>query len=204
VRGGGYCCADNNIRVEGEGCVRLIQTLLRVLVGGLFVGHGTQKLLGWFGGYGPDATGQFFESIGIRPGKRHAVMAGAAEAGGGALLALGLFTPVAGTLLTSVMTQAVRSVKLDKGPWAAEGGWELEVLYAAAALAFVDTGPGPISLDHALGAEKSGTGWALLALATGVAGPLLLVRGEEAPDAQPPEAAQDAATAGAAAPETTP
>ncbi len=67
----------------------MIRTLLRVLIGGLFVGHGTQKLFGWFGGYGPDGTGQFFESIGLRPGRRNAMIAGASEAGGGALLALG-------------------------------------------------------------------------------------------------------------------
>src|SRR5206468_3687759 len=81
----------------------------RVVVGGLFVGHGTQKLFGWFGGYGPDGPGQFFESIGLRPGRRNAMVAGASEAGGGALLALGLFTPLAGALLTGVMVQAVRS-----------------------------------------------------------------------------------------------
>src|SRR4051794_41495025 len=63
---------------------RMIRTLLRILIGGLFVGHGTQKLFGWFGGYGPDGTGQFFESIGLRPGRRNAMMAGASEAGGGA------------------------------------------------------------------------------------------------------------------------
>ena len=61
--------------------------LLRGVVGPLFVGHGTQKLFGWFDGHGLAATGQFFESVGLRPGRRHALAAGAAEAGGGALLA---------------------------------------------------------------------------------------------------------------------
>jgi putative oxidoreductase len=161
--------------------VHLIRTLLRVLVGGLFVGHGTQKLFGWFGGYGPDGTGQFFDSIGLRPGRRNAVIAGASEAGGGALLAAGLLTPVAGTLLTAVMGQAIRSLKLDKGPFAQNEGWELEALFAAAALLFVEIGPGPLSLDHALGIERSGTGWALLALGAGLAGPALVVSDGEAP-----------------------
>src|SRR3954451_1670499 len=62
---------------------RMIRTLLRGLIGGVFVGHGGQKLFGWFGGYGPDGTGQFFESIGLRPGRRNAMVAGASEAGGG-------------------------------------------------------------------------------------------------------------------------
>src|SRR4051812_34300040 len=114
--------------------MHLIRTLLRVLVGGLFVGHGTQKLFGWFGGYGPDGTGQFFESIGLRPGRRNAMVAGASEAGGGALLALGLFTPLAGALLTGVMVQAGRSEKMGKGPWSTDGRWELQAPDAARAL----------------------------------------------------------------------
>jgi putative oxidoreductase len=170
--------------------VHLIRTLLRVLVGGLFVGHGSQKLFGWFGGYGPDGTGQFFESIGLRPGRRNAMVAGASEAGGGALLALGLFTPLAAALLTGVMVQAVRSVKMDKGPWSQDGGWELEALFAAGALVFAEIGPGPLSLDHALGIEHSGSGWALLALAAGVAGPTIVVGGGGgAPEQQSPETA---------------
>src|SRR4051812_49813057 len=78
----------------------VIRTLLRVLIGGLFVGHGTQKLFGWFGGYGPDGTGQFFESIGLRPGRRHAMLAGASEAGRGAPPAGRPLTPLPGALLT--------------------------------------------------------------------------------------------------------
>jgi putative oxidoreductase len=169
--------------------VHLIRTLLRVLVGGLFIGHGTQKLFGWFGGYGPDGTGQFFESIGLRPGRRNAMIAGASEAGGGALLALGLFTPIAGTMITAVMGQAIRSVKMDKGPFAQDGGWELEALFAAAALTFVEIGPGPISLDHALDMEHSGTGWALLALAAALAGPAIVAGSGDAPAAGAPDAA---------------
>ena len=63
--------------------------LLRTVIGGLFIGHGTQKLFGWFGGGGLDATGQGFEAIGLAPGRRNALIAGLAESGGGALLALG-------------------------------------------------------------------------------------------------------------------
>jgi putative oxidoreductase len=168
----------------------MIRTLLRVLIGGLFIGHGSQKLFGWFGGYGPDGTGQFFESIGLRPGRRNAVIAGASEAGGGALLAAGLFTPVAGALLTGVMAQAIRSVKMDKGPFAQDGGWELEALFAAAALVFAEIGPGPVSLDHILGTEQSGTGVALLALGAGIAGPMVLVgSGDPPPPQESPAAA---------------
>ena len=69
--------------------MKIGRLLLRLSVGGFFVGHGTQKLFGWFGGHGLEATAEGFEQMGLRPGKRNAIAAGAAEAGGGALLALG-------------------------------------------------------------------------------------------------------------------
>src|SRR4051812_46511375 len=121
------------------------------------------------------------------------MMAGASEAGGGALLALGLFTPLAGALLTGVMVQAVRSVKMDKGPWSTDGGWGLEALFAAGALGFAEIGPGPLSLDHALGIAPPGAGGALLALAAGVAGPTIVVgSGGDSPEAQSPGTAAGA------------
>src|SRR5258705_11062259 len=57
--------------------------ILRVAVGALLVGHGAQKLFGWFGGYGLAGTGGFFHSLGFRPGKPMAAVAGLSEAGGG-------------------------------------------------------------------------------------------------------------------------
>ena len=47
--------------------------ILRVIVGALFVGHGTQKLFGWFGGHGPEGTGQFMGQLGYRPGRTAAM-----------------------------------------------------------------------------------------------------------------------------------
>jgi putative oxidoreductase len=60
--------------------MKIGRLLLRLTVGGFFIGHGTQKLFGWFGGHGLEATGGFFEQLGLRPGKRHAAAAGVAEA----------------------------------------------------------------------------------------------------------------------------
>jgi putative oxidoreductase len=133
-------------------------TLMRLVIGGLFVAHGTQKLFGWFGGHGPEGTGQFFESIGIRPGKRNAIAAGVAEAGGGALLAAGVATPAAGAALHGVMTAAIKQVHLEKGPWNTEGGWEYNAVLMAAVCAIVN--------------ERNGTPWALASLAAGVGGAL--------------------------------
>src|SRR5690349_15012284 len=73
---------------------------LRGVIGPLFVGHGTQKLFGWFGGHGLEGTAGFFEQgIGLRPGKRHATAAGLSEAVGGALLTAGALTPLASSMI---------------------------------------------------------------------------------------------------------
>ncbi len=122
--------------------------LLRLAVGGFFFGHGTHKLFGWFGGHGLEATGQMFEQLGLRPGKRHAIAAGAAEAGGGALLVLGAATPVAASVLTATMLTAIKRVHFAKGPWATNGGYEYNVVLIAAVLALAEVGPGPLSVDR--------------------------------------------------------
>ncbi len=146
---------------------------LRGTIGSLFVGHGTQKLFGWFGGHGVEGTGGFFETLGLRPGKRHAVAAGLSEAGGGALLALGAATPLAAAALTGTMVTAIRKVHAGQGPWVSEGGWEYNAVLIAAVIALVETGPGAPSVDRALFPNWHGRGWALAALAAGTAGSFL-------------------------------
>src|SRR5580704_13785876 len=110
--------------------MRLGSLGLRIAVGAFFVGHGTQKLFGWFGGSGLEATSQAFEQLGLRPGRPNAIAAGVAEAGGGALLASGLANPLAATMLT-----AIRRVHAKNGPWVTNGGYEYNVVLIAAALA---------------------------------------------------------------------
>jgi putative oxidoreductase len=144
--------------------------LLRGSVGAFVFGHGTQKLFGWFGGHGLTGTGQFFEAVGLRPGRRQALAAGVAETAGGTLLAVGLATPAAAAALTAVMITAIRTIHFPKGPWASEGGYEYNVVLIAAALALAELGPGEWSLDAVLGSERRGARWALAALAAGAAG----------------------------------
>jgi putative oxidoreductase len=150
--------------------MKIGRLLLRITVGSLFIGHGTQKLFGWFGGHGLDATSQSFHQLGMRPGRRNAIAAGAAEAGGGAALVLGLASPLAASALIATMLTAINRVHLKNGPWLANGGYEYNVVMIAAALAVAESGPGELSLDHAIGAERSGPGWALAALGLGTAG----------------------------------
>ncbi len=143
---------------------------LRVFAGLLFAGHGAQKLFGWFGGNGLEATAGFFENIGLRPGKFHATAAGFNEFAGGILLALGLFTPLAAVLIIATMTAAVITVHAKNGPWVTEQGWELNALYGLIAFAVAGIGAGQVSLDNALGLDIAGVGWAIGALVAGIAG----------------------------------
>ncbi|MGH3413806.1 MAG: DoxX family protein [Marmoricola sp.] len=164
--------------------MKLAKLATRALVGGLFVGHGTQKLKGWFGGPGIEGTAGMMESLGLHPARSNAYAAGAAESAGGALLGLGLATPLASSALVGVMTTAIRKVHAPNGPWVSGGGWEYNAVLIAVALAFAETGPGEASLDHLFGTEKKGFGYALGAGALGVAGSFLTT--ELASRAAPP------------------
>jgi putative oxidoreductase len=144
--------------------------ILRATLGGYFVGHGMQKLAGWFGGGGPEGTGQMFEQIGLKPGRENALVAGAAEAGGGALLALGLFTPAAAGMLAGVMTNAIRHVHKQNGLWVTDGGIEYPAVILAALAALADSGPGRFSLDEALGIRLRGPVVTAVAMGAGAAG----------------------------------
>lgn len=146
--------------------------MLHVVVGLFFVGHGAQKLFGSFGGHGLEGTAGFFESLGLKPGRLHATAAGFNEFVGGALLALGLFTPFAAALIVATMVAAIATAHRGKGPWATEGGWELNVTYAVAAVALAGAGAGDWSLDAAFDLDLVGTGWALGALGAGLLGGL--------------------------------
>jgi putative oxidoreductase len=158
--------------------------LARAVVGGLFIGHGTQKWFGWFGGPGIDGASKMMGSLGLRPGRRNALAASATETIGGAMVVAGALTPLAAAALIGTMITAIRTVHLKNGLWSQNGGYEFNLLFIAALLAIVDGGPGGASLDGALGVEETGSGWALAALAAGVAGSTAVI---ELGRRQPPE-----------------
>ena len=163
--------------------------LLRVVVGLGLVGHGTQKLFGWFGGHGPRTTGAFFEMLGYRPGVLFAVIAGLSEAGGGLLLGFGFLTPLAGAAVIGVMLNAASSLR-GRGPWVINGGWEYTFVLATVGAAIALTGAGSISLDHALGLEWS-TASSVGGIALGVGSALatiLLRRSAPTPTPEPERA----------------
>lgn len=154
--------------------------MARVLIGGLFVGHGTQKLFGWFGGGGIEGTAGMMEKLDMYPPRRNAVLAGVTEAGSGALLALGLATPLPSAALIGTMITAIRKVHGRNGPWVTEGGYEYNLVLIAALLALAQEQPGDLSLDSAFGLRLSGLGWPVAALLLGAAASEVSVRLGEA------------------------
>jgi putative oxidoreductase len=121
--------------------------LIRLVVGILFIGHGAQKLFGWFGGYGLKGTGGWFDSIGMKPGVTIALIAGLAEFIGGILFAFGFLTPVAGILIAGTMAMAIIKVHAPNGIWATSNGYEYNLTLLVVAISVVLTGPGKYALD---------------------------------------------------------
>jgi putative oxidoreductase len=152
--------------------------LLRLTVGLTLAAHGAQKLFGWFGGPGLDGTGMFFEKLGFVPGRRHALMAGLAEVGGGLFLALGLLTPFAASAVFAVMLVAAVTVHLKQGFFATTGGYEYNLILGSAGLSLAFTGPGSLSLDAVLGFNQGGALWGGMALLVGLAAGAIQVAGQ--------------------------
>jgi putative oxidoreductase len=150
--------------------MELALLILRVVVGLLFIGHGTQKLFGWWGGHGLGGTAGFFESIGLRPGRLHATAAGLAETVGGLLIALGLVMPVGAALLTGVLVAAVLTVHIKNGIWNSDSGYEYHLVLVAALFALSAIGPAEWSLDNAFNIDMASNGWAFAAVGAGLAG----------------------------------
>ncbi|MCF8567404.1 DoxX family protein [Alicyclobacillus tolerans] len=115
--------------------------IIRLFVGLIFMGHGSQKLFGWFGGYGPKGTGGWMESIGLKPGVLMAVFAGLAEFIGGLLFAAGFLTPVGSALIVITMLMAIITVHAKSGFWSPNGiEYQLVLIVTVIGVALV--GPG--------------------------------------------------------------
>ena len=125
--------------------------ILRLVLGLLFVAHGSQKLFGWFGGGGLKGTAGWLGSMGMRPAYFWAFMAAISEFGGGLLLALGFLSPLGSLGIIAAMIVAIVKAHLPKGLWNSKGGYEFPLLIIAAAFALGLAGPGAFSLDRILG-----------------------------------------------------
>lgn len=124
--------------------------IIRMVIGLSFVGHGAQKLFGWFGGYGPKGTGGWMESIGIKPGVLMAVLAGLIELLGGVFFAAGLLTPIGAVLIVITMIMAIAKVHGQNGYWVDKGGIEYPFVLIAVTIAVALMGAGSYSIDALL------------------------------------------------------
>lgn len=123
-------------------------SLLRVLIGFIFMAHGAQKLFGWFGGYGLEGTGQWMESIGLAPGYLMALLSGSAEFFGGLGLLLGLLARPAALVLSATLVVAIFTVHISNGLFMANNGYEFALALMAGTLAILLEGAGRVSLDR--------------------------------------------------------
>ena len=155
--------------------------LLRFVIGGIFLGHGLQKLTGAFGGPGLAGTEKMMASTRMYPTERNALAAALTETVGGAAIVVGAGMPVATAAVTSAMATAYTKVHRKNGFWNSKGGYEFNLALVAAATALTIDGPGPLSVDAVVGKHRWGVFWGLLGLGAGiVASSFAIELGEDA------------------------
>ncbi|GAB7529984.1 DoxX family protein [Pseudomonas sp. 3A(2025)] len=125
-------------------------TAVRIIVGIIFIAHGSQKLFGAFGGYGLEGTGQWMASIGLNPGYLMALLSGSGEFFGGLALLIGLLARPAAAVLVFLLVVAIVSVHLSNGLFMANNGYEFALALLGGALAVLIEGAGKLSLDRAI------------------------------------------------------
>ncbi|WP_328409921.1 DoxX family protein [Nocardia sp. NBC_00403] len=145
--------------------------LLRVVFGGLLAAHGTQKLFGWFSGYGWSKNAAVFDSMGYNPGKLFGTLAGLSELTGGLLLLLGLLTPLAAAIVLGTMINAVNTTW--SGGLLTGKGYETALLFAVVGATIAFTGPGKFSLDSGRPWQRQGFVWGAGAVVLAVAAAVL-------------------------------
>jgi putative oxidoreductase len=123
---------------------------LRVPTGIILAAHGSQKLFGWFGGYGLEGTGQWMASIGLEPGYLMALLAGSAEFFGGIALLLGLLTRPAAIVTAFTMLIAIFSAHISNGLFLTNNGYEYALSLLAVTVALSIQGGGHLALDNLL------------------------------------------------------
>jgi putative oxidoreductase len=163
---------------------------LRGVSGGLFTGHGGQKLFAWFDGPGLEGTTGMMDSMGLNPPKPWATMAGGSEFAGGVLTTLGLLHPIGPILKLGPMLTAIRQMHWKTPIWATEGGAELPLTNIAIAVALATQHPGKLSLDHLLGIKVPGA--VTLAMLAGVVAGLVMSEIQTASDDEQEETSTEA------------
>lgn len=125
--------------------------ILRLVVGLTFAGHGAQKAFGWWNGPGIAGWRGAISHMGFQPVELFVALSIGAELVGGSLLALGLFTPLAATILVGQLVVIISKAHLPKGFWNTNGGYEYPLVLAASVIAITFIGAGSVAADHVLG-----------------------------------------------------
>jgi putative oxidoreductase len=131
---------------EGSSIASYGPTVLRIVLGLVFIAHGAQKLFAMWGGGGLTGTASGFSQMGLEPAYWLAVAAGVVEFGGGLLLLLGAYTLIAAILLSIEMAAAIWLVHLAKG-FFLPGGYEFNLTLIAGLVSLMLTGAGALSVD---------------------------------------------------------
>ena len=129
---------------------------IRLALGAIFIGHGGQKLFGWFGGYGPKGTiGYFQQALGVPPALT--VLAILGEFFGGLGVLLGFLTRPAAAGIIVVMLVAIAKVHWGHGfflNWELKPerghGIEMNLALIGMALTLLIAGAGAFSVDRLL------------------------------------------------------
>ncbi len=122
---------------------------LRLVMGIVFMAHGSQKLFGWFGGPGFAGTAEMFGHLGLPgPGWLHAAMGGGGEFFGGLLIFLGLATRLGAFLTACTMLVAITVVHWSGGLFAANNGFEYPLTLLAVSVSLMLSGGGKWALEN--------------------------------------------------------
>lgn len=149
--------------------------VMRLVLGAIFLAHGSQKVFGVLGGPGIDGFARFLESGGYRDARTLAWATGVTELAGGGLVVLGLFTPLAAAGLVAVLANAL--LLKWRGGFFLPTGVEYEVAVAALATGLAFTGPGRVALDNGRPWYRHPlvSGFTCLIIAAGVAAAVFVV-----------------------------
>lgn len=124
--------------------------IARVPLGIIFMAHGAQKLFGWFGGAGFEATANWFESIGLHPSALMTALAGGTEFFGGLALLLGFLTRPVSLLLSFTLLVAIFTVHIGNGLFMANNGYEFALALLSGTAALLISGSGRWAVDYYL------------------------------------------------------
>ena len=141
-----------------EGLERLAVLILRLFLGFTFMMHGSQKLLGAFGGGGLAGVAGMLSKLGVEPAQIWAWVLSITEFVGGVCVFLGFLARFWAAGLVIDMAVAIFKVHIHNGFFAGKNGFELPLALGVMALVIVLTGPGSPSVDRATGIEKGGAG----------------------------------------------